>query len=447
MVLLQTNQQIRFEVTGLVLRRLGQRFNDAKVDVMYVQHDRNRNRDGLNTRLCATWLSVPFPTTHLNSLHVQLRFFQSHDLRDSHFIHLLFLTNTKSWEDCVHWLGSQHAEKLLEFVHMSLRTEAGNASSHDYKRFPSAHESLTTKRTIQKLVIDLPFESDSRQLPGERVRCELCPRTSSDFSNKDFRPIVPSGKRAALVFAQSLHEQLLEIFNYVPADRGQASLLSIFFQSIGSIELNVQGRLFQSLELSQILARMPRSEEWNEPLFSRAEFFEWKRAVEVNRKAAGFEVIEPSVQEHDLAGSAGLICSILAARDEFLVPLGTLPTNDATPPTEQLAEHEGHAFTRKAIFVDEDGTKFTGDATFHPPGDINVHLALSEDSIFGYFGDSLSDLADQDFEEQSIEEQPWDGEHVVLKGEAILIVMRHGEQTITSGDATFYGRAEDASTE
>lgn len=460
MALLQVNQQIRYEVIDLVLRRLGQRFNDAKVDAMYVRPGPN----GTQTTLNATWLSEPFPTTHLNRLHVQIRCFQASESLSADWgprLHILTHPGANSGDDCRRWLGSENAALLLEFVRQSLlRIKAGCASSHVYKVPSCNDESGTTNRTIQKLVIDIPFESDAQPLPGERVRCMYCPPVNTNSWKPRFHPIVPSGQRAALVFAQSLQEQLLRILEILPKHGMQRILTSIIFESVGTIELNVHGRLFRSFDLSRILAEMPHIGEWDWPPLNRTKFFEWKRAVEEKRRVAGFEVVKPSVQEHYLTGSLGLICSILAARDEMLVPQGTLPTTDAVPQLFQLpwrntTAHEIVAFTGSSVLVQEDGTKLSGDTTFYTQGDMivddtrgDVRKIILVSPHVPFFGvGPVPRFRHQAFEEQSVERQPEDGQHVVFKGEAIFIATCDGDQTITSGDATFYGRAEGASTE
>lgn len=450
MALLQINQQIRYEVIDIVLRRLGQRFNDAKVDAMYVQFGQSFPQ----TSLFATWLSAPFPTTHLNSLHVQIRCFQTFensffrwDPSPLPFTH----ESVDSGEDCQLWLGSENAASLLEFVRASLQPEVAHDSSHECKTPSRALKTRTIDRTVQKLVIDIPFDSDPPLLPGARVRCMFCPTTNTNFSKTPSSRIIPTGKRAALIFAQSLHEQLLRVLEIVPR-HGKPLITpniipSIIFESVGTIEVNVQGRLFRSLELSQTLAKIPHVEEWDWPPFNRAKFFEWKREVEEKRRAAGFEVVESSIQEHDLVGSVGVICSILAARDETLVPQGTLPTNNAAPSIDQHERHEAVTFPGKAILVQEDGTKLTGDATFHTHEVERriIDLVCYETSFFG--GCQGSDLTGQEFEEDPMKEQPRDGERVVLQGEAIYIGEWDELRTIISGDAIFYGRAEDANRE
>jgi hypothetical protein len=77
MPLLHINQQIRAEVIDFVLQKLGQRIDDAKVDVIY----RIETKWGPST-LWATWLSAPFPTYHLHTLHAQIRQFQVFQNRD-----------------------------------------------------------------------------------------------------------------------------------------------------------------------------------------------------------------------------------------------------------------------------------------------------------------------------------------------------------------------------
>lgn len=460
MALLQINQQIRYEVIDIVLRRLGQRFNDAKVDVMYVQF----GQSFMETNLFATWLSAPFPTTHLNSLRLQIRCFQT--LENSSFRwdpSLLPSTHqtVDSGEDCQLWLGSENAALLLEFVRASLQPWAAHESSHECKRPSTALRSRTIDRTVQKLVIDIPFDSDPPLLPGARIRCMFCPTTNTNFSKKHSSPIIPRGKRAALIFAQALHEQLLRILDIAPRHGAPGIIPSIIFESVGTIELNVHGRLFRSLEMSRTLAKMPHVEEWDLPPFHRAEFFEWKREVEEKRRAAGFEVVKPSIQEHDLAGSAGLISSILVARNETLVPHGTLPiTNDVPFLFQDLwkrpVAREIVLFTGNSVFVQEDGTKLSGDTTFYtrgeividatPLGDVRKTIVVSSDVPFSE-NSWMPDLTSQSFEERAMAERPGDGEHVAFKGEAIFIGAWEGNQTIISGDATFIGRAEDASTE
>lgn len=104
MPLLHVNKQIRDEVINLMPRKLGQRVDDAKLDVLFLQ--------GKRPRVWGTWLSAPFPTSNLNTLHAEIREFmmvKSGGHRSTHMI-------AKAGQDCKLWVNLQCADKLLKFL-------------------------------------------------------------------------------------------------------------------------------------------------------------------------------------------------------------------------------------------------------------------------------------------------------------------------------------------
>lgn len=439
MSLLHINQQIRDEVIELMPRRLGHRKDDAKVDLIYV----DEVQWDCTTSLYATWLSAPFPTNHLNTVHAQIRDVQSPSCPALSHPH----PRVSVGQDCKFWVDTQSAGMLLNFFARSLVAEWGDASIYEVQSISGVVGSRTVNRTIQNLVVDIPFERDQQESLETPVRCQWCPGAHKGISKIDAHRMIPSGKRAALLFAECLQRQLLHIFDSAPKYWRANTFPCIIFERIGTIDLNVQGILFGRLDLSQILANLPRSEEWTGPAFSRAEFFEWKRATEEKRKLAGFRVVRPSVQEHQLARSAGLIASILAARDGCLVRKVASLSDGGTPSPRQPARNEKVAFTGNALFVQEDGIELPGKVTFYSSTDAtweNMRLEFrrprSDSSI-------LSDVNPEDLEPPNLVEQPKDEEIVLFKGEAILFQSDKINSTITSGDAIFYGHAEEASTE
>ncbi|KAH8784901.1 hypothetical protein F5883DRAFT_635883 [Diaporthe sp. PMI_573] len=351
-------------------------------------------------------------------------------------------------EDCKDWIDPENAEMLLKFVAKSLHARAGNASIHESQGIAAPQGSRPAHRTIQKLVINIPVDPDA----GHSREAQDIHQVSS----KNVRCMIPSGKRAALVFASSLHEQLLRIFDNVLKFCHDNSFRTRIFECVGAIDLNVDGRLFRRLNLSQIFANLPCDEQWFGFGFSRVEFFEWKRAAEDKRKAAGFELVRPSVQEHELAGSAGLIASILAARDESLGREVILPSDDDTPSARQPETHE-QFFIGNALLVQENGSMVAGEATFYysdlfiwmntlqyvrPPATFPPLHHDQPDPSF-----SELSYARKVFNKQALGDRPREREVVLFEGETILFSGVDYYETITSGDATFYGRAETASTE
>lgn len=423
--LLHVNQQIRAEVISLVSRRLGQRIDDAKVDVVYA--------DGLSWNtpaLYATWLSA-FPINHLNTAHAQIRHVQLNSFVEIYCPHQM----SNPSQNCHSWVLPQSAAMLLNFLAQTVSMQDGNASIHGPRSIVDANEHQKSDRKIFNLVIDIPFEHDKQDSLKARVRCSRCITGTFEWPTIHTYSMIPSGKRAALLFAQSLHIQLQRVFAMALEHCHASSTTSIIFERIGTIDVKVQGKLFGSFDLSQILANLPRSENWIQGYPSRADFFEWKRAAEKKRKTAGFKVVKHSIQEHELAGASGLIASILAARDEALVQkIPTLP-DDTMPSTSQPAGDEVVAFAGDAVFVQDDGIKLPGHATF-----------FSSELIWRYRIDP-STLPDVDPRDLELKEPLEYGELVLFKGEAVLFQSDKHDFKITSGNATFYGRAENGSTE
>lgn len=413
-------------------RKLAHQIDDAKLDVLYVE------RMGRN--LWTTWISAPFPTNNLSTLHAQIRDFQI----PYSFIRHIGHPTVSIEQDCKFWVNPESAEMLLKFLAEFLHPRTGKTSIHKTQRTAGANGSRPASRTIQNLVIDIPFDLDQQDSLETRVQCLWCAGPDEDINNNARRRI-PSGKRAALIFAQSMHKQLLHIFETAPTGWCAERFPRIIFEAIGTIGLRVGGRLFGSLNLSKILAELPHSEEWNEHSIRRAEFFQWKRAAEEKRKTAGFTLVKHSVQEHELVGSAGIIASMLSAREESLV---REVTTILAPSARSPAANEAVAFTGAAIFVQEDGSGLPGNATFYQAADRAPWARLL------WLGQPLDYLDEIGYQEEYIEqpgdyieEQPKDGELVVFTGEAILFRSDNIANTITSGDATFYGPAEDGGTE
>lgn len=455
--LLHINQQIRAEVVDLVLRKLAQRTDDARLDLVF----EDRTNGPFN--LWATWLSAPFRAYHLHTLHTQVRYLQVKKAGTrTNFPHVFRLSNT---EDCCEWANGPTADRLLWFLAESLRTEAGKASIHRGRR--KTRSTITggdrlSLRTIQKLAIDIPVDPISPNSRNKPVRCMECHQTYEGTSLR----MVPSGKRAALLLAKSMHKILMWNLHDVAGtpEYYHGTDFRPIFERIGTIDLNVDGRLFENINLSQLLAETPLGEQWLDSPFRRTNFFDWKRAAERQRKAAGFKSVNTSVQECHLAGPAGLIGSILAARDDSLLGefIGPSEKNVETP--GQPAADEQVAFTGKAVLVHEDGSKLSGDATFYCPSDMSWEDSQSDSSTdsstdtisLGPPPKPFSDLQnclqpsaayDNFCNEFSVGkplpgDRPRKGELVLFEGEAIVFPEARFE-TIISGDATFYGRAEE----
>lgn len=190
MPLLQVNQQIRDEVIDLMPRRLGQRVDDASIDVVFV--DKDSSSWALQFRLCATWLSAPFPTNHRNTVHAQIRHFQFP------IAELAWLSHHQTMGgDCQSWVDSQTAGLLLGFLANSLVAPTGSAASSKAQRIAVAGGSRRPYRTIQNLVIDIPFEPDQQDSLETRIRCSWCADAHRYMSNDGFHQMIPSGKRAS----------------------------------------------------------------------------------------------------------------------------------------------------------------------------------------------------------------------------------------------------------
>lgn len=429
MPLLQVNQQIRDEVVDLMPRKLGHRADDAKLDFLFVE-DSYRH-------LWGTWLSAPFPTSKLNTLHAEIRAIQIVDsitfplIRSVHPI-------ANVGQDCKIWVDSQCAAKLLNFLVDFLQPRKGEVSMHTTQRVEGAAGSQIANRTIQDLAINIPFEPDQQESLETRIRCLWCTNANAGVSSNYVHRRILSGRRAALIFAQSLHNQLLHIFETPPTGWPLFNFSRIIFEAIGTIQLKVAGRPFASMDLSKILAKIPHSEKWNENGVSRAEFFQWKRLAEERRKTAGFTTVKSSVQEHELVGSAGMIASMLSTRSQGLGRKMTMLSEKVAPFTRIPAVDERLAFTGKAVFVQEDGSSLPGNATFYEPAPVPMMPV-----VFPRWWTPLSGGQEMHRMETHIKEQRRDGEVVLFKGESILFRDRWMETTITSGEATFYGPAEE----
>lgn len=426
MPLLQLNRQIRYEVIDILPRKLGQRIGDAKLDVLFVED--------VFQQLWGTWLSAPFPTSNLNTLHAEIRDFQILESFSSHTTH----PTASIEQDCRHWVVPCCADKLLKFLADFLQPGEGSTPIYNAQEIKYAAGSQVASRTIQNLAINIPLKLDQQDSLETRVRCSWCKSANADVSNDSIYRRIPSGKRAALIFAQSLHDQLREIFDTTPRDWPLITCPRIIFETIGSIHLKVAGKQFASMDLSKILAKIPRSEEWNENGVSRAEFFQWKRLAEERRKTAGFTTVKSSVQEHELVGSAGMIASMLSTRSQGLGRKMTMFSEKVAPFTRIPAVDERVAFTGKAVFVQEDGSSLPGNATFYEPAPVPMMPV-----VFPRWWTPLSGGHEMHRVEKHIKEQPRDGEIVLFKGESILFRDRWIETTITSGEATFYGAAEE----
>ncbi|KAI7788251.1 hypothetical protein LA080_012318 [Diaporthe eres] len=413
MPLLHVSQQIRDEVIELMPRRLAQRVDDAKLDVLYVE-EFSRNL-GFCPNLWVTWLSAPFPTNNLNTLHAQIRDFQIPI--SSSWARLIWHHNVSIGEDCKYWVKPESAEMLLKFLAEFVRSRKGKTSIHKTQRISGSGGSQPANRTIENLVIDIPFDLDQQDSLEARVRCSWCTDTGDNISNNHAHCRIPSGKRAALIFAQSLHKQLLHILETAPTGWRWMSFLRKIFLAIGTIHL-----------------------KWND--ISRAEFFQWKRAAEEERMTAGFTLVKPSVQEHELVGSAGIIASMLSARGESLVREVTTSSEDVAPSGRQPAANEAVAFSGKAIWVQEDGSALPGNATFYQHTNMGPWWGG-----FSWIVHPADYRHEIEYQEEYIEERSRDGELILFTGEAILFWADNIEGTIISGEATFYCQGEEGSME
>ncbi|KAJ0120136.1 hypothetical protein J7T55_000991 [Diaporthe amygdali] len=403
--LLLINHQIRNEVTHLVLQRLGQRINDAKLDFVCM------DRKGL----WATWLSAPFPATHLHTVNAQVRNFTRIVPSLARAARSRLISTSIGQDD--DWQGErQVAEMMRDFLANFLRGQRAATILWDTQSARSYSESGAASRTIQNLVIDLPFESDPRYSPREpALACH-------NMYRDGMYCMLPFEKRTALLFARSLHAQMLKTFGVLPRHGIYNHFPDIVFEGIGVIDIRVGGVQFRTLDVGQLLAELPHSEDWLARYVNRSEFFKLKRIVEEKRKAAGFRVMKRSNQEHEIVGAAGAIAAILAGRDESLVDKAAALRDDTTPP-RQPKTGESVAFMGKTVFVRNDGTVLSGQATFYS-SDLRDFMELDwmlRGQFENHVGGPRSDV-----------------EVALFKSEAIFI----GRNTITSGDATFYGRAK-----
>lgn len=426
MALLQVNQQIRDEVIDIMPRKLGQRIDDAKLDVLFV--------GDINRQLWGTWLSAPFSTSNLNTLHAEIRVFQ---ITRCSFENRLKHPPASTGQDCRYWVYSRCAEMLLKFLTDFLQSREGKTSVHKAQGIGFAAENQGANRAIQNVAINIPFELDQQDSLETRVQCFWCTNANDDAFNNDSHRMIPSGKRAALIFAQSLHNQLLRIFETPPRDWHVTNYHRTLFEAVGTIHLKVAGRPFASMDLSKILAKIPCDEGWHRHGVTRSEFFEWKRLAEERRKTAGFTLVDTLVQEHELVGSAGIIAGMLSSRSQNLVRKVTMFPKKVAPFTRVPAVNERVAFKGKAVFVQEDGHSLPGNAMFYQPAHLPWSLGVTGSSAHWMYRYYLP---------KRIEEQLEDGEIVLFKSEAILFQADWTETTITSGEATFYGPAEDRRT-
>lgn len=434
--LLHINQQIRDEVIDLVSRRLGQRIDDAKVDVMYLAHE----------GLWATWLSVPFPTAHINTLHARLRNFHARHRNTDRLLAYCGTHDSRNQGSCS-GVDVQNAGMLCDFLVAFLR-------GHERRSLSAVSQSSSSRcayrnfgRTVKKVVVNVDFDSewDAEQetpqypLTGAKMILDFARSDDEEeISNMACHRMVPTTKRNALAVAESLYQQLLKVFDVQPEyPRNARSFPNIVIENVGAIDIKVGGRPFRSLDLGQILADLPRKEEWRHQNLRRSEFFKWKRIAEEKRKTAGFEVVRSSVHEHELVGSAGLIAGMLSKRRESLVRDVAAVPEDAASSSTQPARGEMVAFTGKALLIQEDGNSLPGSATFYCPTSPiwrTIYLHIQN-------GQPVDETSEPNHPVQHIAEVPRDGELVLFKGEAILLPANE----ITSGNATFYGRAADAS--
>lgn len=434
--LLHINQQIRDEVIELVSRRLGQRIDDAKLDLMYLAH----------VGLWATWLSVPCPTAHINTLHASLRSFHGR-IHGTDWLLAYDDTHDSMNQGSCSGVDVQNAGMLCDFLVAFLR-------GHERRFLSAVSQSSSSRcayrnfgRTVKKVVINVDFDSewDAKQetpqypLKDTDVVYDLTQSDENEqLSKMAYHRMVPTTKRNALAVAESLYQQLLKVFDvHAENPRNARSFPNIVIENVGAIDIKVGGRPFRSLDLGQILADLPRKEEWRHKDLRRSDFFKWKRSAEEKRKTAGFEVVRSSVHEHELVGSAALIAYMLSKRRESLVRDVAAFSEDAASSSTQPARGEMVAFTGKAMFIQEDGNALPGNATFYYPTRLTSHTMR----FHFHNGQSVDSNSKPNRPVQHIAEVPRHGELVLFEGEAILLPANE----ITSGHATFYGQAADAS--
>lgn len=424
MPLLHVNQKIRDEVMDLMPRRLAHRFNDAKLDVLY-EENMGRGWD-----IQATWLSEPFPTKTMDTLHAKIRHLQYRTPGSPALSH----PRVNIAQDCKYWLHRETAVMFLHFLAVFL------TQNRTVTEFTDAYTpwSVSASRTIRNVVIDIPFELDQQGSLETRVRCFGCTHDGGPMASDQSFAMIPSGKRAALILAQALENKLFQVFESVQIGSTFFDPRKIAFESIGAIHLKVGERLFASFDLGQILAKMPRNEEWTRTrwtCWSRAGFFEWKRSAEEKRSTSGFGEVRPSFQEHELVGSAGIIAAMLSARGDSIVREATSFSEDVAPSIDVPEAEELIAFTGNAVFV-QDGVALPGNATFYCPDDTVGRYTT-------YLHPVTSQSPNDRYEGEHVEEQAKDGERVLFKGEAVLFPVNK----ILSGEATFYGPAEEGATD
>lgn len=418
---------------------MDQRVDDAKADVMYLA----------DAGLWATWLSAPFPTNHVNTLHACLRNFQARD-QDSGWIIVSTGHHSMMRQGFCSGVDTQNAGLLCDFLANFLRGDQANPLQIKSQRAIRGRGNQRSGPTIQKVAINIDFDSDwnaaqeTPQYPLTQTSLfiDLTQTTiNQQLLHKHYHRMVPSSKRNALAVAESLYRHLLEVLDPRPRFFSATSFPDIIFERIGTIDINVGSRPFRNLDLGQILAELPRREAWTDVGFSRSEFFEWKRNAEQERRTAGFGMVRPSVKEEFLVGSSALVASMLSKRCENLVRDVATSSEDIAPAASmQSARNESIAFTGKAMLFQKDGNLLPGNATFYSSSGPNWSTYIP--NIQSVVNDSEPYCPEQD-----IEELPQDDEVALFKGETIVFQSCRIDPAIISGDATFYGRAGEARTE
>ncbi|CAM1500627.1 Fc.00g097890.m01.CDS01 [Cosmosporella sp. VM-42] len=260
--LLLANKQLFGETKGLLSRKRSQRANYA-IDIMYVK----------NSGLWSTWLSAPFLTTDIGTVHTTFRLFnQPNNLpSEMNFPNM--------------WRGGDGGPPSGVWIFYHMITQFLDQKIGPW---PLRAETEAETITVQRLVLDVltPVEPDILSLAA------FPHRPGHDWMDRARRTRNESKGLPAQVFADFIKREIggLLCMGYYTTGYGD-----ILHERFGIIEIRVGGEPYHSWDVSEIFSKLPlNDDQWG--TFSMAErkasYRKWKLEAAEKRRRAGFRLIE-----------------------------------------------------------------------------------------------------------------------------------------------------------
>lgn len=270
--LLLVSGQIHDETKRILDREVGH--SSWKADVMFI------NDVGLWT----TWLSASRSLSHVDTVHAQLRSFNTPESLDPAFI-----------RDYL-WRGGCGGPPVgvWGFCDLLMGVLGGTIGPFPREKEIDGPESHRAWRgndscgiTVNHLILDCLSSQEENilhpHIPGLG--------RSHILSARNLDPAIPEQKRAALSLARFCDGHLDILMRESSSDVDRRKLL---FEQVGEISIQVDGEPYEHFDLSEILVELSwtKGDHW-EPyrlaLVDRA--FQWKEEAIERRRRAGFRVV------------------------------------------------------------------------------------------------------------------------------------------------------------